>query len=201
MLELYLSSAYILLVILVLMVYKRRETSKIPGPLALPLIGRSSTFLFLFVFKTRKKNSIVSRTLIIAKKQLLILVLRGKCPYSELFWSVFSRILTECGEVRCISPYSVRMWENRTRITANTDTFYASECGYFHIRVARITCEIGFELTINVHFAEVIKTVDIVLLYLSLSMKQTLNFAQPSILFLVTLFRVGFLSTAYLMAS
>ena len=72
MLELYLSSAYILLVIVILMVYKRRETSKIPGPLALPLIGRSSTILF-FLFAKQEKNSIVSRTLIIAKKQSLIL--------------------------------------------------------------------------------------------------------------------------------
>ena len=35
-----------------------------------------------------------------------------KCPYSELFWSAFSRIQTEYGEIRSISPYSVRMWEN-----------------------------------------------------------------------------------------
>ena len=26
--------------------------------------------------------------------------LREKCPYSELFWSVFSRIRTEYGEIR-----------------------------------------------------------------------------------------------------
>ena len=38
--------------------------------------------------------------------------LRKKCPYSELFWSVFSRIRTEYGEILCISPYSVRMREN-----------------------------------------------------------------------------------------
>ena len=35
-----------------------------------------------------------------------------KCPYSELFWSAFSRIQSECREMR-------------TRITPNTDTFYA----------------------------------------------------------------------------
>ena len=34
------------------------------------------------------------------------------CPYSELFWSAFSRIGTEYGEILCISPYSVRMREN-----------------------------------------------------------------------------------------
>ena len=35
-----------------------------------------------------------------------------KCLYSELFWSRFSRIRTEYGEILRISPYSVRMWEN-----------------------------------------------------------------------------------------
>ena len=38
--------------------------------------------------------------------------MRKKCPYSELFWSVFSRIRTEYGEMRSTSPYSVRMGEN-----------------------------------------------------------------------------------------
>ena len=35
-----------------------------------------------------------------------------KCPYSELFWSAFSRIWTEYGEILRISPYSVRMLKN-----------------------------------------------------------------------------------------
>ena len=38
--------------------------------------------------------------------------LRKKCPYSRLFWSAFSRIWTEYGEILCIPPYSVRMREN-----------------------------------------------------------------------------------------
>ena len=38
--------------------------------------------------------------------------LRKKCPYSELFWSAFSRIRTEYGEILRISPYSVQMREN-----------------------------------------------------------------------------------------
>ena len=41
--------------------------------------------------------------------------LRKKRPYSELFWSVFSRIRTEYGEIRTFSPYSVRMRENADR--------------------------------------------------------------------------------------
>ena len=35
-----------------------------------------------------------------------------KCPFPEFLWSVFSRIRTEYGEIRSISPYSVRMREN-----------------------------------------------------------------------------------------
>ena len=38
--------------------------------------------------------------------------LRERCPYSELFWSAFSRIRTEYGDILHISPHSVRMREN-----------------------------------------------------------------------------------------
>ena len=31
--------------------------------------------------------------------------MREKCPYSELFWSTFSRIWTEYGEIRSISVF------------------------------------------------------------------------------------------------
>ena len=40
------------------------------------------------------------------------LTLRKKCPYSELYWSAFSRSMTEYGEILRISPHSVQMWEN-----------------------------------------------------------------------------------------
>ena len=40
------------------------------------------------------------------------IALRQKCLYLELFWSAFSRIRTEYGEILLISPYSVRMREN-----------------------------------------------------------------------------------------
>ena len=46
------------------------------------------------------------------KLRLFLLVLREKCPYSELFWSTFSRIRTEYREIPCIYPYSVQMREN-----------------------------------------------------------------------------------------
>ena len=38
--------------------------------------------------------------------------LRKKCPNSKLFWSAFSRVRTEYGEILRISPYSVRMRGN-----------------------------------------------------------------------------------------
>ena len=38
--------------------------------------------------------------------------LREKCPYSQISWSVFYRIRTEYGEIRCISLYPVRTSEN-----------------------------------------------------------------------------------------
>ena len=37
--------------------------------------------------------------------------LRKNCPCSEFFWSVFSRIRTEYGDLRSKSPYSFRMRE------------------------------------------------------------------------------------------
>ena len=42
---------------------------------------------------------------------IIHLVQRKKCPYSELFWSAFSRIRTEHGEMIRISPYSVQLRE------------------------------------------------------------------------------------------
>ena len=51
--------------------------------------------------------------------------LREKCLHSEFFWSVFPRIRTEYGEIRSISPYSVRMWENTDQKN--------SEYGHFHV--------------------------------------------------------------------
>ena len=38
--------------------------------------------------------------------------LRKKCLCSELFWSAFSRIWTEYGEIPSISRYSVPVWED-----------------------------------------------------------------------------------------
>ena len=49
-----------------------------------------------------------------------------KCPYSELFWSVFPRIRTEYGEIRTISMYSVQMWENTDQNNSEYGHFLGS---------------------------------------------------------------------------
>ena len=58
--------------------------------------------------------------------------LRKKCPHSELFWFIFSRIRTEYEEVQSISPYSVRMRENTDQNNSEYEHFSGS--AYFHCR-------------------------------------------------------------------
>ena len=40
------------------------------------------------------------------------LTLGKECPFWDFFWTVFSCIQTEYGEILHIFPYLVRMWEN-----------------------------------------------------------------------------------------
>ena len=51
--------------------------------------------------------------------------LHEKCSYSELFWSVFSRIWTEYGEALVSLRIQFECGKIRTRTAPNTDTFYA----------------------------------------------------------------------------
>ena len=91
------------------------------------LLVRKIQSLFLFAEnsnKNLKTNRLVYKIgkLSSIQKQLSIkscsedvflsgISLRLKCPYSELLWSVFSRIQSECGKMR-------------TRITPHTATFH-----------------------------------------------------------------------------
>ena len=59
-----------------------------------------------------------------------MIALREKSLYSEFFWSVFSCIWTEYGEVLRISPYPVRIWENAEQKNP--------EYGYFSRSVKQI---------------------------------------------------------------
>ena len=51
--------------------------------------------------------------------------MRKMCQYSELFWSAFSFIWTEYGEIRNISPYSVQMRENADQNNSEHGHFVA----------------------------------------------------------------------------
>ena len=53
--------------------------------------------------------------------------MRGKSPYSEFFWSVFSRIQTEYGEILRIFPYSVWIRENTDQKNFDYGHFLRSE--------------------------------------------------------------------------
>ena len=65
------------------------------------------------------------------------LKLRKKSPYSELLWSVFSRIWTEYREILFISPYSVWMRQNKDQNNSEQGHFLRSvkyKCfGYFRL--------------------------------------------------------------------
>ena len=71
------------------------------------------------------------------KLDLQKLTLHEKCSYSEFFWFVFSRIWTEHGEKRSISPSAVRMQENTDQINY--------EYGHLLRSVTFLKC---FEITI-----------------------------------------------------
>ena len=53
--------------------------------------------------------------------------LREKCLYSELLWSVFSRIRTDYRDIRSIIPYLVRKRENEDQINSEYEHFLRSE--------------------------------------------------------------------------
>ena len=53
--------------------------------------------------------------------------LHEKCPYSEFFWSLFSCIRIEYGEIQSIFPHSVRMRENTEQKKSDYGHFPAVE--------------------------------------------------------------------------
>ena len=50
------------------------------------------------------------------------MTLRKKCPYSEFFWSVFSRIWTECGPEKLRITRVFTQYAKRIIIIASTET-------------------------------------------------------------------------------
>ena len=54
------------------------------------------------------------------------IALRKMCPYSELFWCLFSRIRNEYGEIRIISLYSDQMREDTGQNNSEYGNFLGS---------------------------------------------------------------------------
>ena len=75
--------------------------------------------------------------------------LRKKCPYLELFWSVFSRIRTEYREILRISAYSVWMRENTDQNNSEYGHFYA----IIVTLVSRILLDVGYRIPSIIFFA------------------------------------------------
>ena len=65
-----------------------------------------------FSKKVLLTQSTVFRRVVKDRLSIVFSTLREKCPYSEIFWSVFAHIRTEYREIFRIAPYSVRMREN-----------------------------------------------------------------------------------------
>ena len=68
----------------------------------------------------------------------LSITLRGKCPYLEFFWSVFSRIRIEYGEILRISPYSDQMWEKMNQKNSEYEHFIVVLAIQIHIRHSQV---------------------------------------------------------------
>ena len=90
-------------------------------------------------FKLRKMSVFTINLNEISKNYVVILrrALHEKCPYSELFWSAFSRIWTEYREIRSICKYSVQMRENTDQNNSEYEHLSSSEA---YISEATVSC-------------------------------------------------------------
>ena len=97
------------------------------GKLELP-ITRLAEKLPLF-----QKNKCSFKGEYISARVILIDSQRKKRPYSELFWSAFSRIRTDYGEIRRISPYSVQIRKNADQNNSEYRHFSCSELNFWFL--------------------------------------------------------------------
>ena len=72
----------------------------------------SEILIFFPLIHRRRNVSFWENFAYIPNGWFLTRSLREKCPNTEFFWSVFSRIRIDYGEMLRITPYSVRMREN-----------------------------------------------------------------------------------------
>ena len=76
--------------------------------------------------------------------------MREKCSYSEFFWSVFSDNRTEYSKILRISPYSIRMQENKDQKKCKYGHFLHSSKQQTHVflnETFTCWCRINKQLT------------------------------------------------------
>ena len=95
--------------------------------LALVIISESLLILNVFSFKIILSTFLNVGRACFIKRLIEWDTLRRECPYLEFFWSVFSRIRTEYGEIQSISPYSVQMQENTDQKNSEYGQFSRSD--------------------------------------------------------------------------
>ena len=83
-----------------------------------------------YLIKFEQFNTLKLCVILTENKQTL----RKKCSYLELFWSVFSRIRTEYGKIRSISPYLVLVLENTDSNNSEYGHFSRSESLKFPVK-------------------------------------------------------------------
>ena len=71
------------------------------------------------------RRLITSDTMVCFLALLERYVLRKKCPYSELLWSV--SVVSKHGDILCVSPYSVRMRGNTHQNNSDYGHFSRSD--------------------------------------------------------------------------
>ena len=71
-----------------------------------------------------------------------------KCPNTEIFWYVFSRIWTKYGDLFRKSPYSVQMQENTDqKKNPCLHTFHAVICKFQKTMLSNLRCVLIYTLT------------------------------------------------------
>ena len=99
-------------------------------------------FSLVFVLFVTLPVLVEGKMHVIAWGKHSILTLRKKWPYSELFWSAFSHIRTEYGELRSTSSYSVRVRKNSDQNNSAYGHFLRS---VIHYRKSRYFWPFGIE--------------------------------------------------------
>ena len=90
---------------------------------------------------------------------------REKCPYLELFWSVFSHIPTKYGEIRSVSPYTVRMRENRNQNNSEYGQLLRSDFLLKQSHMEKRKCLVVYTQTAFTCLKLTIKTLEQVVTY------------------------------------